>query len=151
LAQYTLTPFVAIEPAALWAHAYTETSTIAGGGPGILGLSFAARTTTSLPTFLGMQVDTRTILSDGSILTPYARASWVHEFEPTRQVTAAFINIPTAAFTVDGARAASDAARIDAGVKYALDPTRSLFANLSGEWSNVGQSISATAGFKLVR
>jgi len=151
LAQYTLTPFVAIEPAALWAHAYTETSTIAGGGPGILGLSFAARTTTSLPTFLGMQVDTRTVFGDGSVLMPYARASWVHEFEPNRQVTAAFINIPTAAFTVDGARAASDAARIDAGVKYALDPTRSLFANLSGEWSNVGQSIAATAGFRLVR
>ena len=148
---YTLTPFVAIEPAALRAHAYTESSTIVGGGPGILGLTFAARTTTSLPSFLGMQIDTRTVFSNGSVLTPYARASWVHEFEPNRQVNAAFITIPAAAFTVDGARAASDAARIDTGVKYAFDPTRSLFANVSGEWSNVGHSISATAGFKLVR
>jgi len=150
-AYYTLTPFVAIEPAALWAHAYTESSTIIGGGPGILGLTFAARTTTSLPTFVGMQVDTRMVFSDGSVLRPYARASWVHEFEPNRQVNAAFITIPAAAFTVDGARAASDAARIDAGVKYAFDATRSLFTNVSGEWSNVGHSVSATAGFKLVR
>jgi outer membrane autotransporter protein len=150
-AHYTLTPFIAIEPAALRAHAYTESSTISGGGLGILGLTFAARTTTSLPTFLGMQVDTRMVFSNGSVLTPYARASWVHEFEPNRQVNAAFITIPAAAFTVDGARAASDAARIDAGAKYALDTTRSLFTNVSGEWSNVGYSISATAGFKLVR
>jgi len=150
-AYYTLTPFVAIEPAALWAHAYSESSTIIGGGSGILGLTFAARTTTSLPTFVGMQVDTRTVFSNGSILTPYARASWVHEFEPNRQVNAAFVNIPAAAFTVDGARVASDAARVDAGVKYALDPMRSLFTNVSGEWSNVGHSVSATAGFKLIR
>ena len=55
------------------------------------------------------------------MLKPYARVSWVHEFEPNRQVTASFINMPAAAFTVDGARAASDAARIDAGAKFAID------------------------------
>ncbi len=36
-------------------------------------------------------------------------------------------------------------------MKYAIDPTRFLFANVSGEWSNVGHSIAATGGFKLVR
>ena len=150
-AQYTLTPFVAVEPAAVRAHSYNEVSNSVAGGAGVLGLSFAARTTTSLPTFVGAQIETRTVFSDGVTMTPYARASWVHEFEPNRQVNPAFISVPTATFTVDGARAASDAVRIDAGMKFAIDPARSLFANLSGEWSNIGQSISATAGFKLVR
>jgi outer membrane autotransporter protein len=151
-AHYTLTPFVAIEPAALWARGYTETSVTAGGGPGILGLTFASRTTTSLPAFLGIQADTRTVFSDGTVLTPYARVSWMHEFEPNRTVSANFVNLPaTTPFTVEGARQASDAARIDAGVKFAFDSRHSFFANMSGEWSNLGQSYTATGGFRIVR
>jgi uncharacterized protein with beta-barrel porin domain len=149
-ANYTLTPFVAIEPAALWAHGYTETSTTLGGAPGVLGLSFAPRTTTSLPTFLGVQADTRIAFANGALVSPYARVSWVHEFEPSRQVTATFVSLPGAAFTVDGARPARDSGRLDAGSKIQLDTTRSLFANVSGEWSGISQSYSATAGFKVL-
>lgn len=149
-ASFNLTPFVAIEPAVLWTRGYTETSTIAGGGAGILGLTFASRTTTSLPTFLGLQADTRAVLSNGAVVTPYGRLSWVHEFEPVRQINATFISLPGASFTVDGARPSSDAARLDAGAKVQLDTTRSVFANLSGEWSGSGESYAAMAGFKLV-
>jgi uncharacterized protein with beta-barrel porin domain len=146
---FALTPFVAIEPAVLWARGYSETTTIVGGGAGVLGLNFASRTTTSLPTFLGLQADTQIILKNGIVMVPYGRASWVHEFEPSRQINAAFVSVPGAAFTVDGARPASDAARIDTGSRVTLDATRSLFANLSGEWSGVGQSYAAVAGFRL--
>jgi uncharacterized protein with beta-barrel porin domain len=55
-------------------------------------------------------------------LAPYARVSWVHEFKPDRAINASFIALPAAAFTVDGPRAASDAARIDAGAKLAIGP-----------------------------
>jgi uncharacterized protein with beta-barrel porin domain len=37
---YSVTPYAAIEPAVLWQHAYSETSTTAGGAPGTLGLSY---------------------------------------------------------------------------------------------------------------
>jgi uncharacterized protein with beta-barrel porin domain len=84
-------------------------------------------------------------------MTPYLRASWVHEFEPTRQIAATFISIPSAAFVVDGARPASDSGRLDAGAKVALDSTRMVFANFSGEWSGISQSYTAMAGFKLTR
>jgi uncharacterized protein with beta-barrel porin domain len=151
VAHYTLTPFVAVEPAVLWQHAYGETTTTPGGGPGLFGLSYLAHTVTSLPTFLGLQADTRTVLANGTAFTPYARASWVHEFEPNRQVTAAFINLPTGSFTVDGARAARDAARIDAGAKLEIDARASLFGNLSGEWSGISQAYAATAGFRVVQ
>ena len=85
------------------------------------------------------------------MITPYARVSWVHEFEPNRQVNASFITIPGATFTVDGARPTGDAARIDTGAKVVFDSTKLMFANFSGEWSNSGASYSATAGFKFTR
>ena len=61
--QFTLTPFVAIEPAALWAQRLHREQRDRRRRAGILGLSFASRTTTSLPTFVGIQTDTRTVLA----------------------------------------------------------------------------------------
>ncbi len=68
---------------------------------------------------------------------------------PAREVTATFINIPSPAFTVDGGRMWSDTARVDLGAILALSDTRSLFANLSGEFSGHGESHAATAGARM--
>jgi outer membrane autotransporter protein len=146
---FTLTPFAAIEPAALWQRAYTESSTIAGGGSGVLGLSYSAHTTTSLPTFLGAQIDTRYVLAGGQVLSPLARLSWVHEFRPDRQVESSFVSIPSTLFTVDGARAARDSVRLDTGVTLALNQSVALFANFNGELSSESQMASATGGAKV--
>ena len=54
-----------------------------------------------------------------------------------------------AAFTVDGPRAASDAARIDAGAKLAINPTARLFASFDGEFSGRSQSYAGKAGAKM--
>lgn len=142
----TVTPFAAIEPSVLWQQPYAETSTVSGGGNGILGLSYAANTTTSLPLFLGAQVDTRHRLRNGAILSPSLRAAWVHEFKPERQIEATFVTVPSASFTVDGARAARDAGRLDAGATLALNRSVALFATLSGELSNTSRMASATGG-----
>ncbi len=147
-ARHTITPFVAVEPAVLWQRGYTETSTTVNGTPGILGLTYAAKTTTSLPTFVGVQFDTRYTFANGMLLTPYGRVSWVHEFNPNRQISASFITVPGANFTVDGARAARDAARLDAGARLALAPRASLFANVSGEFSDRARSYTAMGGFR---
>jgi uncharacterized protein with beta-barrel porin domain len=72
----------------------------------------------------------------------------VHEFLPERRVTATFVSVPTATFTVDGARAARDAARLDAGAKLALRPGQMLVANLSGERSSRIYSFAATGGYR---
>ncbi|HEX3439442.1 MAG TPA: autotransporter outer membrane beta-barrel domain-containing protein, partial [Pseudolabrys sp.] len=149
LDQFTLTPFAAIEPAALWQRAYTESSTATGGGSGMLGLSYSAHTTTSLPTFLGAQIDTRYVLAGGQVLSPIARVSWVHEFNPDRQIEASFVSIPSTLFTVDGARAARDSVRLDTGATLALNQSVALFANVSGEFSGESQMASATGGAKI--
>jgi len=137
-----VTPFVAIEPAALWQRGFTET------GTNVLGLNVASHTATSLPTFVGAQVDGRYLTSEGAVFAPYSRVSWVHEFEPDRRVTAAFIVVPGAAFTVDGAHAARDAARLDTGARLTFRSGPALFANFAGEWSDRTQSYAATGGFR---
>ena len=139
-----VTPFVAVEPSVLWQRGYTET------GTGILGLTVASHIATSLPTFVGVQFDGRYVMPDGAVLAPYARVSWVHEFEPDRRVSAAFITVPGASFTVNGARAASDAARLDTGAKLMFGGGLALFANFTGEWSDLTHSYAGSGGFRYV-
>jgi uncharacterized protein with beta-barrel porin domain len=147
--QVGVTPFVALQPAQLWTPAYTETSVTQNGAPGVFALSYQAQGTTSLPTFLGAQLDGETMVN-ARPLKGWFRAAWVHEFLPERGVTAGFTVLPGSTFSVDGARAASNAARLDLGVKYAVGAQTSLFANSNVELSDRGQSVGATVGLRIV-
>ena len=116
-AQFGVTPFAAFQPAQLWTPGYLgierDRKT---GAPGVFALNYQPQATTSLPTFLGAQLDAETEIN-ARPLTGWLRAAWVHEFLTDRGVTAGFTVLPGSSFTVDGARAASDAARLDFGVK----------------------------------
>jgi subtilase-type serine protease len=147
--QVGVTPFVAFQPAQLWTPAYTEWSVTQNGAPGVFALSYQAQGTTSLPTFLGAQLDGETMVS-ARPLKGWFRAAWVHEFLPDRGVTAGFTVLPGSTFSVDGARAASNAARLELGVKYAVGSQTSLFANSNAELSDRGQSVGATVGLRIV-
>ena len=146
--RFGITPFAALQPAQLWTPGVTETSVTATGGPGVFALSYQPQSTASLPSFLGAQLDAETLL-DARPLKAWVRAAWVHEFLADRSVTAGFTVLPGSTFTVDGARAASDAARLDFGVKYAVGSQTSLFANGGVELSSRGQSIAGTVGLKV--
>jgi subtilase-type serine protease len=147
--QIGVTPFVALQPSQLWTPAYTEWSVTQNGAPGVFALSYQAQGTTSLPTFLGAQLDGETMVN-ARPLKGWLRAAWVHEFLPDRGVTAGFTVLPGSTFSVDGARAASNAARLELGVKYAVGNQTSLFANSSTELSDRGQSVGATVGLRIV-
>jgi uncharacterized protein with beta-barrel porin domain len=146
---YSVTPFVAIEPAALWQHAYTENSTTLGGAPGMLGLSYQSNTVTSLPLFLGAQIDATYSLAGGQTLSPFARLSWVHEFKPERRIQASFVSIPGGAFTVDGARATADAFRMETGGTLSFNNRAALFLNVTSEFSSRSHSIAALGGARM--
>jgi outer membrane autotransporter protein len=146
---FTVTPFAAVQFAQLWQDGFTETNPVPPGAPGPLGLSYGSVSVSSLPTFLGAQFDTRIPFANGVVLSPYARLSWVHEFNPNRTVNPAFIALPGAAFTVDGPRAASDAARIDAGAKLAIRSNAWLFASFDGEFSDRSQSYAGKGGLRV--
>lgn len=141
----SITPFAAVQFAGLWQPHVTETSTV-GGAPGVLGLAYASRFTPSLPTFLGAQFDARMPLGNGMVLMPSTRLSWVHEFEPTRDISATFISLPLATFTVDGPRAARDAARVESGGSLQVTQNAFLFGNFLGEFSKTSQMYSGMGG-----
>ena len=138
-----------MQPAQLWTPAIAELSFAQSGGPGVFALNYQSQATTSLPTFLGAQLDAETML-DSRPFKAWIRAAWVHEFLADRSVTAGFTVLPGSTFTVDGARAASNAARLDLGVKYAVGSQISLFANGNVELSDRGQSLAGTAGLRIV-
>ena len=117
--------------------------------PGVFALSYQAQSTTSLPSFLGAQIDGRTEI-DSHAASAWLRLAWVHEFMTARPVTAGFSGLPGSQFTVDGATAASDAARIDLGARYALNAQMALFANATAELSTRGQGVGGSVGLKWV-
>jgi uncharacterized protein with beta-barrel porin domain len=147
--RYSVTPFAALQPVQLWTPGYTESSVTATGAPGVFALSYQPQSTTSLPLFLGAQFDAATEIKSRPV-TAWVRAAWVHEFLPDRNVTAGFTILPGAAFTVDGAKAAYNAARFDMGVKYAVGEQTFLYANGGAELSNRGQTIGGTIGLRIV-
>jgi outer membrane autotransporter protein len=146
---FAVTPFAAVQFAELWQSGYSESSTTLAGAPGVLGLTYASQTVSSLPTFLGAQLDTRVVLANGTVWSPYARLSWVHEFEPTRDVTASFITLPITGFTVFGPGATRDAARIDLGSKLVIGRNTALFASFDGEFSDRSQMYAGKGGLKV--
>jgi outer membrane autotransporter protein len=144
LGRYALTPFATVQYSELWQHGYSETSVTAGGTPGILGLSYAAQAVPSFPTSLGVQIDSRFDLASGLSITPYARLAWLHEFKPDSQVDASFISLPGASFTVSGARSASDAAKIDSGLRLALNNQAALTASFNSELASHSRTFAGT-------
>jgi len=144
-----VTPFAAFQPVLLWTPAVSESSVTATGQPGVFALNYQAQNTTSLPIFLGAQFDAGTELG-GRPFSAWLRAAWVHEFSTSRAVNAGFAVLPGTSFAVDGAQAASNAARFDLGVKYDVGSQTSLFLNGSTELSWRGQSLAGTAGVRIV-
>jgi outer membrane autotransporter protein len=147
--RFAVTPFAAVQFAELWQNGFTETNPVPAGAAGPLGLTYGSISVSSLPTFLGAQFDTRFAFGNGMALSPYARLSWVHEFNPNRAIDATFIALPGAAFTVDGPRASTDALRVDAGAKLAIGPNAWMFASFDGEFSDRSQSYAGKGGFRV--
>jgi outer membrane autotransporter protein len=143
-----VTPFAAVQTAALWQRGFSETST-AIGQSGVLALSYRPQTTTSLPTFLGVQLDTRVSLKNGAVWSPFLRAAWVHEFRPDRSISGSFTSVPGTLFAVDGARAWNDALRVNAGSRLAINQYASLFGSFDGEFANSGHSYGGRGGIRL--
>jgi outer membrane autotransporter protein len=82
------------------------------------------------------------------VWSPFVNAAWIHEFEPSRTVTASLTNLPVGAFTVEGARAASDSGRVELGSRLALNRSWEVSGRVTGEFSRAGQSYSGIGSLK---
>ena len=143
-----MTPFVGFHASHLQSEGFTEDSQ-RSGGPGILGLTFRSHSETSLVSSLGLQLDSRVALSAGRSLQPFARVAWLHEFHADREADAFLTSSPAASFTVEGASASSDLAKVNLGVNFQMTEHAGLFAYAEGELSGQSQSYSGNGGFRL--
>jgi subtilase-type serine protease len=139
-----VTPFGGAQIASLNLAGFSESSV---GGSGVLGVTAAAKSVASDKIFLGGQVDASLAL-DGATFTPFARLAWEHEFSTTRSLSNALTALPSS-FTVYGAPAASDAARLTAGAQVALNANVSIYATLDGEFAGSGSGYSANGGIRI--
>jgi len=114
-----------------------------------LGLDYARRTVTSLPSSLGLQLDTVIGLGDDLTVQPWVRAAWLHEFNPDRSVEPTFLSAPGYPFVVQGAAAAEDAVAVNAGFKLNWGPDTSFFATFDGKFADNIQTYGGNAGLQL--
>ena len=144
--RYAVTPYVGVDAYALDSDGFTENSHNLNGGPGILGLTFASDSTTSVTSSLGIQFDTQYALAYDRVLTPFVRVAWVHEYDPDRSLRSFLTASPLASFAVDGASAAGDVARVDAGLKLDLSERIALFGFFEGQFGDRAQSYAGVGG-----
>ena len=82
-------------------------------------------------------------------LTPYARLAWEHEFSTDRKIDASLLALPGSGFTVSGAPAVSDAARVTTGVKLDISNAVALYAAFDGAFSGSGNLYSGKGGVRV--
>ncbi|WP_127078970.1 autotransporter domain-containing protein [Rhodomicrobium lacus] len=141
----TVTPFAGYQLAQLSNDAFSET----GVGSNLAALRVSSVDIDSDKAFLGIQIDTKTTLNESWVLTPYARVSWEHEFNADRYNKASFIALPGSTFRIDGASAAEDVARVNAGFKLDISKDVAVFAAFDGEFSERGESYAGTGGVRI--
>ena len=142
---YRITPFAGVRHNVIEQDAYREKSPDTAA---MFGLSYAARQTRSTSASLGLQAEAGLGTRKGWEITGLGRVAWVHEFDANRSIKAAFINLPGTSFTAAGIRADADRGRVTAGVNLVNGRGSTVFATVSGDFSNTTRSGTLQAGFK---
>jgi len=143
LAPLRLTPFVAVQGGDVDQPAYRET---AAPGADLFALGYEGRTTQSLKSDLGFELQGDWRIA--GVLSPYLRGDWLHEFDPTREVTPYFSTFGSTPFTELGATPAQNTARIETGFSWAIAPRVTAYGSYVG---NVGVNTVAAAAMAGIR
>ena len=108
-------------------------------GANTFALNYAARDVTASRSELGIRTD-RSFAMPNGILTLRGRAAWAHNFNTDRSITPVFQTLPGAAFVVNGAAQAHDAALTTASAEMKWLNGWSAAATFEGEFSDVTRS-----------
>lgn len=144
----SLTPFVALEPTWLWQPSFSEQMS-ATNTPVNMGLNYQSVHSRSLPASLGLQVESKIEMENGWQLRPTAQASWIYEFSPDREVTAALQLLPNQPFTVAGAAAPRNRGLISLGLVATSRTGTSAYFTLDTAFSNTTIGFLAQAGVRI--
>jgi hypothetical protein len=142
-----LTPFIAFEPAGRWQDGASESVEFAGAREA--GLTYESQFSHSLPVIAGMQFDADLKLSSDSIITTYLRGGFAHELNTSRELTKSLPGLRQEGFTSGGDYAADDAAFVHLGVLYKASEQISIFADVSSQLAEQGDSFGGRAGIQV--
>ena len=102
-------------------------------------MNYAAKDVTASRSELGIRTD-KSFAMQNAILTLRGRAAWAHNFNTDRSITPVFQTLPGAAFVVNGAAQARDAALTTASAEMKWVNGWSAAATFEGEFSHVTRS-----------
>ncbi|MDO9562800.1 MAG: autotransporter domain-containing protein, partial [Bradyrhizobium sp.] len=131
-----VTPYAAGQFTTYQLPAYAEQVV---SGADTFALNYAAKNVTASRSELGIRTD-RSFAMQNAILTLRGRAAWAHNFNTDRSITPVFQTLPGAAFVVNGAAQARDAALTTASAEMKWLNGWSAAVTFEGEFSHVTRS-----------
>lgn len=131
-----ITPYAAGQLTTYSLPAYAEQVV---SGANTFALNYAAKDVTASRSELGIRTD-KSFAMQTAILTLRGRAAWAHNFNTDRSITPVFQTLPGAAFVVNGAAQARDAALTTASAEMKWLNGWSAAATFEGEFSHVTRS-----------
>jgi uncharacterized protein with beta-barrel porin domain len=138
-----VTPYAAVQSQLFHTPSYSENTT---SGISAYALSFSSQSTTATRTELGSWFDYK--LRTQNPTTLYARASWAHDYNTDRSISAIFQTVPGASFVVNGASTSPDTALLSAGARVAMVGNWSVDGRLDGEFGRTSTSYAGNLTFK---
>ena len=131
-----ITPYAAGQFITYQLPAYAEQVV---SGAGTFALNYAAKDVTASRSELGIRTD-KSFAMENAMLTLRGRAAWAHNFNTDRSLTPVFQTLPGAAFVVNGAKQAPDAALVTGSAEMKWLNGWSAAATFEGEFSDVTRS-----------
>ena len=131
-----ITPYAAGQFTTYSLPAYAEQVV---SGSNAFALNYAGKEVTASRSELGIRTD-KSFAMQNAILTLRGRAAWAHNFNTDRSITPVFQTLPGAAFVVNGAAQARDAALTTASAEMKWLNGWAAAATFEGEFSHITQS-----------
>jgi outer membrane autotransporter protein len=144
----TLTPFAALEVDQLWQAPLTDTA-VGGAGADALALHFSGVQQTSVPMTLGVRAGTSFAFGGDHVLSFSTELGWVHEFNPHRSVTAAFVAAPNVPFQSFGMSPSRDSALASVDARLPVTRNVALLGSFSGRFSGVETAVGGFGGLQV--
>ena len=141
---FNLAPFASLELNSDSQGAYSET------GGGVLNLTVASHTTTSLRSILGTPLNGVNIPIGDTAISTELKMGWAHEYSDRNPMALeSFAGLANTNFTVLGARLARDTGIVGLGLSAAIAPGAAIYLHYYGEFSSISTSNAISGGIFL--
>jgi outer membrane autotransporter protein len=142
-APFSVIPYAAVQAQAFRTPGYSESGSL--GAPDPFALTYNAQTATLVRSELGSRFDQVFTQVDRSSVDLFGRAAWAHDWQSNPNLTATFIELPTASFVVEGAAPPKNLALVTAGAEWRWRNGWSFMAKFDGEFANGYDTYIGTA------